>query len=175
MRADARVKWRFQRSAVSVSLRDGSKIRDFVVFCHRASPRDAIPSALRLPRRYAPRNDTKSGRFNLENGRFSFFAVIFFAVSLRIVFQTFRSENCSVSPQNLPNLSLRGGRVRPTRQSLTNRFAIPERTMVGRNETEPWNEDRESGMTHRIHVFCDRDFFLFRTPVLRRRMPYLRL
>ena len=120
-----------------------------------------------------PRNDTKSGRFNLENGRFSFFAVIFCAVSLRIVFQTFRSGNCSVFSQNLPNLSLRGGRVRPTRQSLTNRFAIPERTIVGRNETEPWNEDRESGMTQRIHVFCDRDFFLFRAPVLRHGMPCL--
>ena len=93
-----------------------------------------------------PRNDTKLGRFYLENGRFSFFVVIFCAVSLRIVFQSFRSGNCSVFPQNPPDLSLRGGRVRPTRQSLTERFVIPERAMVERNETESWNEDRGSRM-----------------------------
>ena len=101
-----------------------------------------MPQTLRLPRRCAPRNDTKLERFYLENGRFLFYAVVFCAVSLRIVFQTFRSGNCPVFPQNLPNLSLRGGRLRPTQQSLTKRFAIPERTMVGRNETEPWNEER---------------------------------
>ena len=48
-----------------------------------------------------PRNDTKLERFCLENRRFSFFAVIFCAVSLRTAFQTFRSGNCSVFPQNL--------------------------------------------------------------------------
>ena len=35
---------------------------------------------------------------------------------------------------SLPILSLRGGRVRPTRQSLTMRFVIPKRNMVLRNE-----------------------------------------
>ena len=50
MRACARVKWSFGRNAVSVSLRDGSKIRDSVVSCCRASLRDAIPQTLRLPR-----------------------------------------------------------------------------------------------------------------------------
>ena len=39
-----------------------------------------------------PRNDTKLGRFYLENGRFLFYAVVFCAVSLRIVFQTFIPE-----------------------------------------------------------------------------------
>ena len=102
----------------------------FVPGCHAFGLKIAT-AALR------PRNDTKLERFCLENRRFSFFAVIFCAVSLRTVFQTFRSGNCSVFPQNLPNLSLRGGRVRPTRQSLTERFAIPKRTMVERNETEP--------------------------------------
>ena len=57
-----------------------------------------------------PRNDTKLERFNLGDGRFSFFAVIFRAVLLCTVFQTFRSGNCSVFPKNLQNLSLRGGR-----------------------------------------------------------------
>ena len=32
-------------------------------------------------------------------------------MSFRIVFQTFRSGNCSVFPQNPPDLSLRGGRI----------------------------------------------------------------
>ena len=57
-----------------------------------------------------PRNDTKLERFNLENGRFSIFAVIFCVLSLRIVFQTFRFGNCSDFSQNQPVLSLRGGR-----------------------------------------------------------------
>ena len=81
-----------------------------------------------------PRNDTELGRFYLENGRFSFYAVIFCVVLLCTVFQTFRSGICSVFPQTLPNLSLRGGRVRPTRQSLTMRFGIPKRNMVGQND-----------------------------------------
>ena len=33
--------------------------------------------------------------------------------------------------------------MRPTRQSLTMRFVIPKRNMVGRNETKPWNEERK--------------------------------
>ena len=94
----------------------------FALGCHTFNFKIAT-AALR------PRNDTKSGRFLFEKGRFSFlqlfFAVAFCAVSLRIVFQTFRSGNCSVFPQNPSDLSLRGGRVRPTRQSLTMRFAIP--------------------------------------------------
>ena len=49
--------------ACAMSPCDKSKFRDYVVLCPRASPRDAIPMALRLPRRYAPRNDTESGRF----------------------------------------------------------------------------------------------------------------
>ena len=90
-----------------------------------------------------PRNDTKSERFCLGNGRFCFIRP-FCAVLPRIVFQTFRSENCSVFQQNLPVLSLRGGRVRPTRQSLTERFAIPERGMMKRNEPESENEAKKA-------------------------------
>ena len=53
----------------------------------------------------------------------------FCAVSLCVVFQTFRSENRSVFQQNLPILSLRGGHFQcPTRQSETGRDGIPERT-----------------------------------------------
>ena len=49
--------------ACAMSPCDKSKFRDYVVLCPRASPRDAIPLALRLPRRCAPRNDTESGAF----------------------------------------------------------------------------------------------------------------
>ena len=87
----------------------------FVPGCHASNFKIAT-AAMR------PRNDTKLRRFCLENRRFLFYAVVFCAVSLRIVFQTFHSGNCSVFPQNPPDLSLRGGRVRPTRQSLTKRF-----------------------------------------------------
>ena len=50
MQAFARVKWCFRRSAALVSLRDDPKFGDSVVFRSGASLRDAIPSALRLPR-----------------------------------------------------------------------------------------------------------------------------
>ena len=68
-----------------MSLRDGSEFGDFVVSCSRASPRDAIPLALRLPRRCAPRNDTNMERFNFENKRLLFYR-LFRVVLPRIVF-----------------------------------------------------------------------------------------
>ena len=52
--------------------------------------------------------------------------------------------------------------LRPTRQSLTERFAIPERNMVARNEAANF-------------IFCNKYSFLLRAPVLRHGMPYLRL
>ena len=48
-----------------------------------------------------PRND-KIGTVLFVKRTFSIFAVIFFAVSLRIVFQTFRSGNCSVFDRFVP-------------------------------------------------------------------------
>ena len=95
----------------------------------------------------------KLGRFCLKTDVFYFCGYFLRGVATHCLsnvsfrklfrFQTFRSGNCSVFPQNLPDLSLRGGRVRPTRQSLTKQFAIPKRTMVARDETEPWNEERK--------------------------------
>jgi hypothetical protein len=76
----------------------------FATECHVSNFKIAT-AALR------PRNDTELERFYLDNERFAFFAVIFCAVLLCTVFQTFRSGNCSVFPQNPPNLSLRGGRI----------------------------------------------------------------
>ena len=85
-------------------------LRDFCHFplpclaagCHTETLKIAA-AALR------PRNDTKSGRFLF--GKQMFYAVIFCTVSLRIVFQMLRFGNCSVFPQNPPDLSLRGGRI----------------------------------------------------------------
>ncbi len=65
----------------------------------------------------------------VQNGCFALYAGIFCVVLLHIVFQTFRPENRSVFPRNLPILSLRGGHFQcPTRQSETGRNGIPERT-----------------------------------------------
>ena len=122
MQTCVRVKWRFGRSAVSVFLRDKLK-----------------------------HSDLETGRFfhktcqflSLRGGR------NFCAVSLRIVFQAFISEIVPFSIVSFRKLlrfpakpislviARRAQLLRPTRQSLTERFAIPKRTMVGQNETEP--------------------------------------
>ena len=95
----------------------------FFVSHSRASPRDALPSALRLPRPQCGLAMTQNWNvFIWKTGGFCFMRSFFCVVSLRIVFQTCRSEICSVFPQNLSVLSLRGGRVRPTLQSLTKQF-----------------------------------------------------
>ena len=95
----------------------------------------ALSIRINVPFLHKPCNDMKLGRFCLKNGHFAFYAAVFarccsasFFERFVIVFQTFCSENRSVFQQNLSVLSLRGGRVRPTRQSLTERFAIPERS-----------------------------------------------
>ena len=90
----------------------------------RASSRDAIPSSFRLPRRFAPRNDTGLECFCLRNGCFWSYTVVL------------GWNQRSVFPKTLPVLSLRGGRnfLRPTRQSLTKRNGIPERNTENRNE-----------------------------------------
>ena len=57
----------------------------FATGCHASNFKIAT-AALR------PRNDAELERFYLENGRFLFYAVVFCAVLLRIVFQTFIPE-----------------------------------------------------------------------------------
>ena len=127
MQTCARVKRRFGRSAVAVSLRDRSKHSDLETgrFFHKTCQFSVIARREQFLRDIAPHR----------------FSNVLFRKLFR--FQTFRSGNRFVFPQNPPDLSLRGGRVRPTRQSLTERFVIPERTMVARDETEPWNEERK--------------------------------
>ena len=105
----------------------------FATGCHASNFKIAT-AALR------PRNDTKIGTFFV-------YTAIFCAVSLRIVFQTFISEIAPFSRKTNQICHCEDGAfLRPTRQSLTKRFAIPKRTMVERNETEPWKEDRGSRM-----------------------------
>ena len=69
----------------------------FVPGCHTFGLKIAT-AALR------PRNDTKSGRFCLENGRFLFYAVVFCAVLLRIVFQTFIPEIVPFFKRSVPEI-----------------------------------------------------------------------
>ena len=72
-----------------------------------------IPDASRSPAKYcgAKHNDVRSYKFS--RGRMiQCLQVDAMAVSLRIVFRTFRSENCSVFQQNLSDLSLRGAQRR---------------------------------------------------------------
>ena len=139
MRADARVKWRFRRSAVVVSLRNGSTIRGFAVSCSRASPRDAIPLTLRLPRPRCGLAMTNLKRFYLGNGRFCFMRP-FCAVLPRIVFQTFRSKNCSVFPKNLPDLSLRGGCIFCARRGNLKRNDLSSRNEIWLDGTKQNSE-----------------------------------
>ena len=101
----------------------------FATGCHTSDLKIAT-AALR------PRNDTKLRRFCLENRRFSFLSVIFCAVSLRIVFQTFRSGICSVFPQNPPDLSLRGGRNFCARRGNLKRSNLPFRNELWLRRTK---------------------------------------
>ena len=87
----------------------------FVPGCHTFGLKIAA-AALR------PRNDTNLERFYLENRRFLFYAVTFCAVSPRIVFQTFCSENRSVFPQNLFGATGTAGGFLATRKSLGDCF-----------------------------------------------------
>ena len=75
---------------------------------------------------------------------FFVYAAFLRGIALRIVFQTFRSGNCSDFAQNRSSLSLRGGRVRPTRQSLTYRHGIPQRNMEKCNKIIRSNTRRHS-------------------------------
>ena len=94
MRACARAKWRFQRSADVVSLRDGSKNRDFVGLplpcfvpgCDAFGLKIAT-AALR------PRNDTKMERFMLGKHTFLFYEVIFARCCSASFFKRFVPKN----------------------------------------------------------------------------------
>ena len=91
-------------------------------------------------------------------------------------FQSFRSGNCSVFPQNPPDLSLRGGRIFAPDAAIFDGTICHPGTNYGcakRNRTI--NKERGSRMKQGIHVFCDRGFFLLRAPVLRCGIPCLKL
>ncbi len=117
-----------------------------------------------------PRNDTKVERFYLENERFCFRRPFSRGIT-PLKFETFRSETVPFFPQNPSSLSLRGGRVRPTRQSLTKQIGIPKRNMENRNETGRNNTRRHNSPRVSYYV----DHFSLSVPVLRHGMPCLRL
>ena len=104
---------------------DKSKFRDYVVLCPRASFRDAIPLALRLPRRCAPRNDTESGRF--------FSKRMFCAICGHFL--------RSVAAHRLSNVSFRKSfrfLVKPTDFVIARRaFSMPDAASFGRMRRHP--------------------------------------
>ena len=104
----------------------------------------------------------------MENERFCFRRPFSRGIT-PLKFETFRSENRSVSPQNPSSLSLRGGRVRPTRQSLTKQIGIPKRNMENRNETGRNNMRRHNSPRVSYYV----DHFSLSVPVLHHGMPCL--
>ena len=134
-----------------VSLWDGSKFRDFIVSCSRASFRDAIPKTLRLPRPLCGLAMTRNRAFlfgkrtvcaeyrylGLKSERFGSDAGAFvwktgglgrmqpFSVRINVSFFRITYELCHCEE---------GAFLRPTRQSLTERFAIPERNMGKQND-----------------------------------------
>ena len=111
---------------------DKSKFRDYVVLCPRASPRDAIPLALRLPRRYAPRNDTESGRFCLETDVMRY---------MRAFFAKYRSA--SSFKRSVPKIvpfSCKTYRFCHCEEGIFN----ARRGNLKRNETASRNEARQS-------------------------------
>ena len=90
-------------------------------------------------------------------------------------FQSFRSGNCSVFPQNPPDLSLRGGRSFSARRGNLKRRDLPFRNELWLRGTKQNLEIRKADAKRcsKSPVFCDRDYFLLHAPVLRSGIPYL--
>ena len=128
MQTCVRVKRRFGRSAVAGALRDRFKHSDLETgrFFHKTCQFSVIARRAHSLRGIAPH-------------RFS-------NVSFRKLFRFPAKPTRFV-------IARRAQFLRPTRQSLTERFAIPKRTMVARNETKPWKEERGSKTTRRIPFF----------------------
>ena len=82
-----------------------------------------------------PRNDTKLERICLENGRFLFYAVVFCAVSLRIVFQTFIPEIVPFS--NVSFRKLLRFPAKPTRFVIARRARAPDAAIFNESICHP--------------------------------------
>jgi hypothetical protein len=119
----------------------------------------------------------------LENGRFSFFAVIFCTVLLCTVFQTFRSGNRFVFKRFVPEIAPfscktyqichceEGAVLAPDAAIFDGTICHPG-TNYGcaeRNRTLKESESKRNEAANPL--FCNRAFFLFRAPVLRHGMP----
>ena len=121
----------------------------FATGCHASNFKIAT-AALR------PRNDTETGRFCLENGRFLFYAVVFCAVSLCIVFQTFIPEIVPFSIVSFRKLFRFP--AKPTRFVIARRACAPDAAIFNETICHPGtnygcaernrtiNKERESGM-----------------------------
>ena len=132
-----------------------------------------------------PRNDTGSERFCLENGRFSFFAVIFCTVLLCTVFQTFRSGNRFVFKRFVPEIAPfshkthqichceEGAILAPDAAIFNGTICRPGTNYgcAGRNRTLKERESKQNEAANPL--FCNRASLLFHAPVLRSGIPYL--
>ena len=107
-----------------------------------------------------PRNDTKMERFYLENERFCFRRPFSHGIT-PLKFEIFRSENRSVFPAKPINFVI-ARRARAPDAAIFDGTFCHSATKYGR--TERCSDS---------HVFCDRDSFLLRAPVLRHGMPCL--
>ena len=108
-----------------------------------------------------PRNDTKMERFYLENERFCFRQPFSHGIT-PLKFETFRSENRSVFPAKPINFFIaRRAHFAPDAAIFDDAICHAV-TKYGRTERCSIS-----------HVFCDRDSFLLRAPVLYHGMPCL--
>jgi len=98
MQAFARVKWRFRRSAVVVSLRDDPKFGDFVVSCIPCFATGFHTFGLKIAAAaLRPRNDTNLERFCFGNGRFCFMRPFFARWCSAPLFKRFVPKTVSFS------------------------------------------------------------------------------
>ena len=160
MQACARVKWRFRGSAVPVSLRDGSKIRDFVVFCHRASPRDAIPSALRLPRPQSGLAMTRNWSVLIwKTDVFQFLRLFFACCHSASFFKHFVSEIVPISRKTNQFCHCEEGAIFAPDAAIFNESICHPGTKYGRAErnrtleTSDYHHGRSSGVWIRQGIF----------------------
>ena len=86
----------FKIATAALRPRNGTKMERFYLKTNVLGRMQAVSTKINVPFLHKSRNDTKSKRFCLENGRFAFYAAVFCAVLLRIVFQTFRHRFSNV-------------------------------------------------------------------------------
>ena len=140
-----------------VSLRDGLKFCRFVLPCFATGCHTFAFQIATAAKR--PRNDTKLERYNLENGRFSSFAVIFCVLSLRdrLKHSDLETGRFFIKPTSF--VSLRGGRIFAPDAAILNESICHPGTKHGRTErnrtlgTSDFHHGRSSGVWIRQGIF----------------------